>query len=75
MKIADVREEKGKEGIAQLHHVAKILSQVRHPHVMRLYEVLQVGLVYGENLLTNQSIEFEFVKQNLEFPCFNILGL
>ncbi|XP_077970500.1 uncharacterized protein LOC120347298 isoform X1 [Styela clava] len=42
VKIAALKDKCNNEGIEKLHHVARILSQVRHPHVIRLYEILQI---------------------------------
>ena len=45
IKIIDTRKLKEDYSRNNLHREARILGQIRHPHIIRLYETLKVGLL------------------------------
>ena len=47
LKIIDTRKIKDEYMLSNLHREAKIMTNLRHPHIIRLYETLKVGWMVG----------------------------
>ena len=66
IKIMDTRKIKEEYTRNNLHREARILGQIRHPNIIRLYETLKVSLFifHRRDYLRNQYVSYAYSQAN-----------